>query len=534
MTTRPEIAFEDLPLQTEDLASDAEILVSVGGTELRSPISLLPVATPPAPPASPTIERFDVTGTAAPVAGSIAGDGYSYQAAMGRTTRISVARVVGFVGTAPHPAAITTLATIASTDYAGATGSVSIPAGISLSAGQTYTLRLQVFEVGQQLTEEPVAYSDYQITAQASGAAGLNRVQVDARIRALVDPLYLAGATDDYPDTRISTDIARVSQITSAVAGLQSAAQVQAAITAALTDYRTATQIAALISGAAHMRVRGAWEPTDSYLRYDLAWTEGSSYLALRDINANTAATSQPGVGSDWTNDWLRLGYRSQAAPPADHPLIERYTVTGTQHPAPGSIAGDSYSYSIALGNTARVGAARIVGFAGSAPHPSSPTALATIASADYANATGSVTIPAAVSLTAGQTYTLRLEVYETGQTVGTDQPYIYHDYQITAIAPAAHPSITSYTVTGDAHPTAGSIAGDTYSAAYALAHTDRIAAARVVGYIGSTSHPAKNAVTALATISDSDYASGTVRADRPRRSEPHHGAGVYAAAGGL
>ena len=406
MTTRPEIAFEDLPQQTEGLTASDQILVSVGGVERRSAISNLPAATPP-PVTLPTIERYDVTGDASPSAGSIAGASYGYSLAMGHTASISVARIVGFAGTAPHPAAVTTLDTIASSDYAGATGTVTIPTGVSLAAGRTYTLRLQVFGSHQQLTEEPAAYADYQITAQGAGGSGLDKDQVDAEIRRLVDALYLAGDDDPYPIARIPSAIARDAEVAAAVAG------------------------------AAHLRGTGAWAAATAYKRWDTVTHSSATYGALRDVPASTAG-SEPGAGASWTQYWWRIGYQTPPNPGTDRPLIERYNVAGESSPTAGSIAGDEYQYSVALDNVAAVAAARIVGFSGTAPHPSSPTSLATIASSDYAGATGTVTIPTGVSLAAGQIYTLRLEVYRTGQTPGSDQPYLYSDYQIRAEAPTS------------------------------------------------------------------------------------------------
>ncbi len=520
MTTRPEIAFEQLPVQTEQLTDTAQILVSVGGTERRATVDLLPTPASPTPAESPTIEQYDVTGDAAPAAGSIAGDSYGYTVALGHTDRIAVARIVGFAGTAPHPAAVTVIVTLAASGYTRATGTVAIPSGVTLAAGASYTLRLQVFAVGQRLTDEPAAYSDYRITAPASGG-GLNQAQVDARVRAIVEALYRDDSTDPYPADRIPTTIARVT----ALAELQTAAQVHTAITSALTDYRTQTQIAAAITAATaglqtsaevtaaiaaagHVRDREEWVATATYAVHDLVSEDGAWYLAIAASTPSDAAAARPGSGTAWQTYWVRLG----SPIPPGQPTINQYDVTGDAAPAPGDIGGDTYRYQLALGNTGDVSVARIVGFAGSSPHPAKSTLslLSTIDASDYSDASGSLTIPDSTTLAAGGKYTLRLEVYITGSDPASDDPAIYHDYVITAVAPSTHPSITSYTVTGTQHPTAGDIGGDSYSATYAVAHSTDVGAARIVGYAGSTSHPAKNAVTVLATISADDYASGT------------------------
>ena len=133
---------------------------------------------------------------------------------------------------------------------------------------------------------------------------------------------------------------------------------------------------------------------------------------------------------ANWGLDFIRI---SGIDAPAVRPAITRFDVDGESSPAAGSIAGQVYRYGVAISQPAHVSLARIVGFPGSALSPPAVTVLATLS--EYHAASGSVSIPAGVSLTAGQAYTLRLEVYETGQIVGTDTPAAYHDYRITAHA---------------------------------------------------------------------------------------------------
>ncbi|MYD94235.1 MAG: hypothetical protein F4Y02_11220 [Chloroflexi bacterium] len=168
----------------------------------------------------------------------------------------------------------------------------------------------------------------------------------------------------------------------------------------------------------------------------------------------------------------------SGGAAPVIQPSILRFDITGDASPAPGSIAGDSYGFALAISQVAEVGAARIVGFAGApARNPSSVAVLHTVPSGSYHADSGTVTIPAGVSLAAaGDHYTIRLEVYPTG-TAPSAAPPIYHDYVITARAPAAevHFGVVQYvaadTTTAqraarivfadDDIATAGSAAGD-------------------------------------------------------------------------
>lgn len=120
-------------------------------------------------------------------------------------------------------------------------------------------------------------------------------------------------------------------------------------------------------------------------------------------------------------------------------PSIQRFEVTGDASPSPGSIAGDRYGFEIGISQSAEVGAARVVGFAGAPErNPSSVAVLHTVPAGSYHADSGTLTIPAGVNLAAaGDQYTLRLEVYPVG-TPTSDAPTIYHDYVITAQAPAA------------------------------------------------------------------------------------------------
>ena len=154
-------------------------------------------------------------------------------------------------------------------------------------------------------------------------------------------------------------------------------------------------------------------------------------HLAAQDGGASTGnevIIQHIGVSTD----------ESAGAETAVLPSIARFDLTGNAHPAPGSIAGDRYSYDLAISQSSHAASARIVGFAG-APVVSPPTVsvLRTVASLHAEN--GVISIPAGVSLAAaGDSYTVRLEVYATGKTPAEDDPTAYQDFVITARAPAA------------------------------------------------------------------------------------------------
>ena len=175
----------------------------------------------------------------------------------------------------------------------------------------------------------------------------------------------------------------------------------------------------------------------------DLAGPTTITYKLIFKLFQRRSTTRQTGniTELNWENAQTfsyQLGAVPPTPPPATNPSVKTYDVTGDKAPAPGSIAGDSYSYTIAISQPGHVTAARIIGFAGAGTkaRPSAFTSLATLS--DYSSATGSVAIPAGTTLAnAGDQYTLRLEVFGDGQTTA-DQPVAYSDYTITARAATA------------------------------------------------------------------------------------------------
>ena len=125
------------------------------------------------------------------------------------------------------------------------------------------------------------------------------------------------------------------------------------------------------------------------------------------------------------------------SGPVIDPAITEFETTSGNLSPTTGSIAGEEYGYTLAISQPSHVASARIIGFAG-AGTADKVTAFATLATVtDYHDETGRITIPASTELAnAGDIYTLRLEVYKTGQNAGADAPIAYHDVRIVAHAP--------------------------------------------------------------------------------------------------
>ena len=88
-----------------------------------------------------------------------------------------------------------------------------------------------------------------------------------------------------------------------------------------VSNFRTHAQITAEITAAlagdGKIIDGGEWDGTQAYAERTLVYTTGpgaATYLSRVAVSANTAATSEPGVGSAWETSWLRIGY--QDGPP--------------------------------------------------------------------------------------------------------------------------------------------------------------------------------------------------------------------------
>ena len=79
----------------------------------------------------------------------------------------------------------------------------------------------------------------------------------------------------------------------------------------ALTNYRTHTQITSQINTAIGDLVsdKGDYDSTDSYSVHDLVQNDGATYIAIANVAANTAATTEPGEGTSWQTSWKRVGF---------------------------------------------------------------------------------------------------------------------------------------------------------------------------------------------------------------------------------
>lgn len=120
----------------------------------------------------PHISRFASTsGDLNPVAGSIATNTYGYEYSIAQGSHAGTARIIGFKGDTKPVGSTTTLATLTNLDHG--TGTVTIPNGITLAAGEKYRLRLQLFADGVTPGADtaPIGYQDIVITAHAAAAA---------------------------------------------------------------------------------------------------------------------------------------------------------------------------------------------------------------------------------------------------------------------------------------------------------------------------------------------------------------------------
>ena len=123
------------------------------------------------PTTRPAITRFDVIGDDSPPAGSIGGLRYRFHLSVAQTAHAFDVRIVGFPGRVTSPPSVAVLFDVQPSAAGDDTGVLVIPSNVSLAANAVYTLRLEVRETGQSLSDFPVAYQDYYITAHAPAAS---------------------------------------------------------------------------------------------------------------------------------------------------------------------------------------------------------------------------------------------------------------------------------------------------------------------------------------------------------------------------
>lgn len=127
------------------------------------------------PQVRPSVTQFDLTsGDTMPAAGNIGNNVYGYELAIAQAGHVFAARIVGYAGIRGNsrPSSVSVLKNLASDEFSHDSGTITIPAGTTLAAEEVYTVELQVFEEGQNVsTDEPASYHDDRITARAAAAA---------------------------------------------------------------------------------------------------------------------------------------------------------------------------------------------------------------------------------------------------------------------------------------------------------------------------------------------------------------------------
>ena len=175
-------------------------------------------------------------------------------------------------------------------------------------------------------------------TRIGAGTSSLTTGNVDARI----NPIARVGNTDRWPTNKLNTDVVLTAELTAAIAGFLSQTQVDARVTALvnalalssntgrwgktrlptdavydadIANFRTATQITAQITAALAdlAEWKDAWTSGDAYTTGNVVRHNNAAYIALTTVAANTASTTEPGVGTLWLRSWYRLGYRDGA-----------------------------------------------------------------------------------------------------------------------------------------------------------------------------------------------------------------------------
>ena len=126
---------------------------------------------------------------------------------------------------------------------------------------------------------------------------------------------------------------------------------------------------------------------------------------AGRDANGKLLFTASSGSIDPTPLTLYRMG---STTAPALQPHVSSFAITsGNASPVAGSIENDVYGVAWAIAQSSHAGPVRIVAFKGTAANPTSVSVLKTLADAEKAHGSASVTMPA-ITLAAGETPTHR------------------------------------------------------------------------------------------------------------------------------
>ena len=105
--------------------------------------------------------------------------------------------------------------------------------------------------------------------------------------------------TSRIPANKLDTDVVLSSELTTAIANFRTETQINALISTALGNLDAVTNAGAYANGTAY--------EAGALVRHNGGGTM-AAYLCIRDIAADVA-NSEPGVGSAWRTSWYRIGF---------------------------------------------------------------------------------------------------------------------------------------------------------------------------------------------------------------------------------
>lgn len=178
---------------------------------------------------------------------------------------------------------------------------------------------------------------------------------------------------------------------------------------------------------------RGSNDATDVSIEHNDWELLQQGDVLIVDIKAESSARNYRVDGP--TSYVSVVGFAT--AEPVVLPYISQFDLSGELTPTAGDIGGNSYNYDFAIAHADQASTVRIVGFAGTTP-TGSVSVLATATNAQFAHSSGNFVLPGTINLAVDDVYTVRLEVYTSNSTVGSDSPTTYQDRRIVAHAPVA------------------------------------------------------------------------------------------------
>ncbi len=222
-----------------------------------------------------------------------------------------------------HPQASTSapgdiqIASTAQIDAGTDNATAVTPAGAARRTGPRVTAAERAATTPETSVRQYSPSDIVDMIAEHASSGGLSTSEVEA----LFAVWARVSDTSRIPAAKLDTDVVLSAELTAAIAGFRSEAQINALINTAIDGLDAITNSGAYAAATAY--------EAGAFVRHGGNGTQ-ASYLCISDAPANNAA-SEPGVGANWRNFWYRVGYEDGPPNALVNLTLAGRTVTATR-----------------------------------------------------------------------------------------------------------------------------------------------------------------------------------------------------------